>query len=1287
MSGLHGSAESQPDEKPTMSSTQQSGASLRPDPVCSVLNVVVDYAMLPPTALEPVEYQRAQNEDTCQQVPQETNSDGTTLEKPPTLLVPVLRIFGPIVRRDTSADHRKPEQSACLYVHGAFPYLLARPRVAGPDGSLHPFRSSDQKYIDWDDEEAVRRVVPVLTTALEHSIVATSSFNAQDETSRHVQATSSIVRKISVVKGRGFYTYCPGPVAPFLKIEYYNPAERWRVKRALEQGLDVDELFHPDPRQYMTATGQGPVTSDEMGLLRFNCYEAHIPYTMQFFKDYNLAGLSYIHLQNPRFRNLPRHRRQTFALYKEETVDDRAMFLESNASSYLWPSMPPRQSQSTSLTPIPQQTFTPEDDHPSQPSTHRQVQTSIEDPDMDSVWHPPPARETVCDVELDVHVRDILNVLDILTEQQEENVHWRAVPSLRELWTEERQRMELLLPRTKENVEFTASVKTPKTAQPGTALAVQGMQKLLDSSESFLGREFERAALQIRDRHARAIENADDAWKRLSHKKNDSSSDVISSSLGDILTPNFSQALDALNNLSRIDETEGMDESADTFGDEFAKSLLESPSTAVDCSQDLNASFSQTSLSQSQSQQVRFDNATQAYYDNNVARTGASELELSQRIDRGEGIVDGPFYHIDDFLDPETLRPLETLEDEDSIDNEVEDGCGLKARYERIETELQVLATQTCQQGQTPYSDHSGTSETESVLSLQRRLGKNSGHADGSFLLLEDSSDDDMYTYNESIPPNACREPTSYRGSTPVTRSGEKRHRSVIGSGPSLEEEAKGHVANKRVAVEAYHQACMGSPDTKQFQNDKIGVKTQELSESQSKNALTHREEGEVSTVLVEQCTTSQRMQPIDGGLTSAALKGIGNQGGRLWVEGGGTLKAKMHHSQIEGMTNSGTKSVHLASPITVMSIETHVQCRTGRAGSSDAKKIAMIPNSERDMVFAVVYVFARDPGGGETLQILERGCIFVPVERELSGVGPDQKRETLQRFADSIKSAMPSHTMGKAAPLSVECVEDERKLLLRLSSKVVSKNPDMLLSWDPQGSGLGYLIERGLFVSDQLHDKSSNERKKEIDMARLMGRVREPAPKKSDETSDGKRGIWKGSGLGKDWDERVGPGVAAASIQGRLVFSTRKLVSEEVKHPNASYLQAVVASVLNRRIPFHDNFRLTQWYGSNRGRERWRVLFHKLTEATAGLLLIDALDMVGRAGEAARLSGVEFSQSFPGIRGSQYKVEGVLLRALKSLNSSERGSKLGRPVRSTSSSAETPLSAETKSQTQVRMA
>jgi hypothetical protein len=105
-------------------------------------------------------------------------------------------------------------------------------------------------------------------------------------------------------------------------------------------------------------------------------------------------------------------------------------------------------------------------------------------------------------------------------------------------------------------------------------------------------------------------------------------------------------------------------------------------------------------------------------------------------------------------------------------------------------------------------------------------------------------------------------------------------------------------------------------------------------------------------------------------------------------------------------------------------------------------------------------------------------------------------------------------------------------------------------------------------------------------------------------------------------------------SQRGRVVFAAWKIVAEEVKHPNASYLPAVVSSVLNQRIPYHDNLKLSQWYGHSQGIERWKVIHHKLVEATACLLLFNAIDIIGRSGEAARLSGVEFSQSFPGIRG-----------------------------------------------------
>ena len=141
---------------------------------------------------------------------------------------------------------------------------------------------------------------------------------------------------------------------------------------------------------------------------------------------------------------------------------------------------------------------------------------------------------------------------------------------------------------------------------------------------------------------------------------------------------------------------------------------------------------------------------------------------------------------------------------------------------------------------------------------------------------------------------------------------------------------------------------------------------------------------------------------------------------------------------------------------------------------------------------------------------------------------------------------------MGVSMPFSVECVKDERQLLLRIASIVRVKDPDMLLSWDTQGAGLGYLIERGAALGK--NTAKGENATTEIDMARLLGRTpraqikAEPdwlrqLVRSEDTTGTALAGVgdkgnnakasekWKGSGLGNEWDERVGAGAAAASI------------------------------------------------------------------------------------------------------------------------------------------------------------
>jgi hypothetical protein len=299
-------------------------------------------------------------------------------------------------------------------------------------------------------------------------------------------------------------------------------------------------------------------------------------------------------------------------------------------------------------------------------------------------------------------------------------------------------------------------------------------------------------------------------------------------------------------------------------------------------------------------------------------------------------------------------------------------------------------------------------------------------------------------------------------------------------------------------------------------------------------------------------------MTQSESQVSEEALEGIGNQGGRIYVQGGGGLKAKTRPSQGTGVateraggdSNEANLGVFLPTPLSFMAIEIHVQCRSG-ASRLDARKIAMAPDSNKDRVFAIVFIFGKDPGGGESLQIEERGCIFIPLETE----NTSRDDQILK-----IRSSMPPTIFGISAPLAVECVKDEKNLLLRLASIVRSKNPDVLLSWDTQGAGIGYLIERGVALGEDGRSEekaAGNEQSqvsKGVDLVRLLGRtpndkttsnflIKSNAAAKDfgvieNETAGNEKkaggdeeGKWKGSGLGGDWDERVGAGAAAASI------------------------------------------------------------------------------------------------------------------------------------------------------------
>lgn len=281
----------------------------------SILNLVIDFTMMPASPLEADEFNwRLDREKRKLLIDRDiTESQQEVIEEE--ILVPVIRIFGPVAlgksfprhnMDNCSDDSDKTLQSGCVHIHGAFPFLLARPVDAGPDGSSFFVKatksfgstnfSDQEKRIDWDDPDCVKQITEEIHWKLEcalRSSVELSSEVPRDDVS---SVPTRFIRQISVVCGRGFYTYSNGKSAPFLKVEYYDPSHRWRVKIMMERGFEMPLEYHPD-----TVDGSHSTETD-LEVLKFRCYEAHIPYTMQFFKDYNLAGMAWMHLNDVRFR-------------------------------------------------------------------------------------------------------------------------------------------------------------------------------------------------------------------------------------------------------------------------------------------------------------------------------------------------------------------------------------------------------------------------------------------------------------------------------------------------------------------------------------------------------------------------------------------------------------------------------------------------------------------------------------------------------------------------------------------------------------------------------------------------------------------------------------------------------------------------------------------------------------------------------------------------------------------------------------------------------------------------
>ncbi|OWF40745.1 DNA polymerase zeta catalytic subunit-like [Mizuhopecten yessoensis] len=203
---------------------------------------------------------------------------------------------------------------------------------------------------------------------------------------------------------------------------------------------------------------------------------------------------------------------------------------------------------------------------------------------------------------------------------------------------------------------------------------------------------------------------------------------------------------------------------------------------------------------------------------------------------------------------------------------------------------------------------------------------------------------------------------------------------------------------------------------------------------------------------------------------------------------------------------------------------------------------------------------------------------------------------------------------------LQVTYVRDEEELYTVFLEDLIAKwDPDILVGYEIQNFSWGYLLQRASHLSIPLCSK----------LSRIPGQK-------------------TGSHFSATKDEYGADHMSEIHVVGRIVLNLWRLLRHEVTLNIYSY-ENVCFHVLHQRVPRFSFRTLSNWFNHRTHLYRWRLIEYYITRVRGNLQLIDQLDLIGRTSEFARVFGIEFYHVLS--RGSQYRVESMMLRLAKPLN------------------------------------
>ncbi|KAL1840337.1 hypothetical protein VTJ49DRAFT_551 [Mycothermus thermophilus] len=278
----------------------------------------------------------------------------------------------------------------------------------------------------------------------------------------------------------------------------------------------------------------------------------------------------------------------------------------------------------------------------------------------------------------------------------------------------------------------------------------------------------------------------------------------------------------------------------------------------------------------------------------------------------------------------------------------------------------------------------------------------------------------------------------------------------------------------------------------------------------------------------------------------------------------------------------------HEAQYMSTMSLELHVNTR-GK----------LVPNPEEDEVQCIFWCLRSD-------------------EQRLFG-NTQSADETISGIVVLSEDGLLAEQIRKQTGVEVAEETTELDMLVRMVEIVRTHDPDIITGYEVHGTSWGYLAERAALKYD-------------YDLCSEFSRV------KSD--SMGRKG--------RDDDRWGFKTTSTLHVTGRHVINIWRAMRGELNLLQYT-MENVAWHLLHRRIPHYSWRTLTDWYRSGQPRDLARVLRYYLSRTRIDLEILEANELIPRTSEQARLLGVDFFSVFS--RGSQFKVESIMFRIAKPEN------------------------------------